>query len=101
MDEKKENRNAFIIINEHRFDAVAADAMTELLKELEDSAKEHDSFNPMASMAHMMLLTMFAAKVHKVLFDDDTAHVETSGIDTSDLTDEELNDHNTDDEFTL
>lgn len=101
MKEKKETGNSFIIINEHRFEAVVADAMSELLKELDDSAKEHGNFSPATSMKHMMLLTLFAADVHKVLFDDGTARVETSGIDTSDLTDEELNDHNTDDEFTL
>lgn len=101
MKEKKETGNEFIIINEYRFEAVTANVMHKILSDLEKSAKEQDIFDPMINLAHMMLMSMFAAEVHKALFDDDTAHVETSGIDTSDLTDEELNDHNTDDEFTL
>ena len=101
MKEKKETGNEFIILNGYRFDNVAADAMTEIVRKLDEAAIEHDEFDPMLSIAHTMLLSMFAAKIRGALFNDDTAHVETSGIDTSDLTDDELNEHNTYDEFTL
>ena len=86
MKEKKETGNEFIILNGYRFDNVVTDAMTEVVRKLDETAKEHDKHDPMMSLAHTMLLSMFAAKVRCALFDDDTAHVETSGIDTSDLT---------------